>query len=187
MSYKTYTTDALVCGSFVSSASDKSYLLLTREAGMIIASARSVREEKSKQRYALQEFSLIRVSLVQGKSGWRIGSVEACKNYYQSASDRATRVLVSEMVKLLRRFLQGEGVNEGVYEEAERALDAVVEDEDNKHYADFFTLRLLAHLGYIPPQKDLQEWLSQNQYKNYQPLSATALKAIDTALEESHL
>ena len=38
---------------------------------MVLAAARSVREEKSRQRYALQEFALVRVSLIKGKSGWR--------------------------------------------------------------------------------------------------------------------
>jgi len=89
MSYATYTTEALVCGSRNNNTSDRAYLLFTEEVGMIWASARSVREERSKQRYALQDFSLIRVSLVKGKSGWRIGSVEATCNPFMEARSRS--------------------------------------------------------------------------------------------------
>ena len=56
MAYVTYTTLALVCGTFDQKTSDRSYMLFTREAGMLFASARSVREERSKQRYASTRF-----------------------------------------------------------------------------------------------------------------------------------
>ena len=72
MSYQTYITDAVVVGSYASNTADKSYLLFTKRAGMLYATARSVREERSKQRYALQDFSHITVTLVKGKGGWCI-------------------------------------------------------------------------------------------------------------------
>lgn len=56
MAYETYTTEALVCGTFNRNTADRSYLLFTREAGMLYADARSVREERSRQRYALRTF-----------------------------------------------------------------------------------------------------------------------------------
>ena len=48
MSYQTYITEALIVGSFDSNTADKSYLLFTKSAGMLYASARSVREEDRK-------------------------------------------------------------------------------------------------------------------------------------------
>ncbi|MEX2341217.1 MAG: recombination protein O N-terminal domain-containing protein, partial [Candidatus Paceibacterota bacterium] len=87
MSYKTYTTEAIVCGSRVNNTSDKSFLLFTKDAGMLWAAAKSVREERSRQRFALQDFSLIRASLIKGKSGWRIGSVESDRNYFTGEGD----------------------------------------------------------------------------------------------------
>lgn len=82
MAYVTYTTDAIVCGTYDRNTADRSYRLFTRELGMLYADARSVRLEKSKQRQALQDFSLIKVSLVKGKAGWKIGSVSEVQNYY---------------------------------------------------------------------------------------------------------
>lgn len=108
MAYATYTTQALVCGTWSKNTSDKTYLLFTREAGMLYADARSVREEKSKQRYGLQDFSRCKVSLVKGKGGWRLGSVEALENYYQSAVDKAARGSIVQLFRFLRRFYKGE-------------------------------------------------------------------------------
>ena len=63
MSYQTYTTEALVCGTYDRNTADRSYRLFARELGMLFADARSVRLEKSRQRMALSDFSLVRVSL----------------------------------------------------------------------------------------------------------------------------
>lgn len=108
MSYKTYTTDAIVCGTYDRRTADRSYRLFTRELGMVWADARSVRLEKSKQRQALCDFALVRVSLVRGKGGWKVGSVAAHRNFYYDAADQAARGSVVTIVRLLRRFVQGE-------------------------------------------------------------------------------
>lgn len=57
---------------------------------MLYASAKSVREERSKQRYALQEFSHARVTLVRGRSGWKVTGAEAIADLYALAETRGT-------------------------------------------------------------------------------------------------
>jgi len=108
MAYATYITGALMCGTWSRNTSDCSYLLFTREAGMLYADARSAREERSKQRCALQDFSLVRVSLIKGKQSWKIGSIEEQKNYYHQAVDKEARGSVVSLLRLLRRFVKGE-------------------------------------------------------------------------------
>ena len=154
MSYATYTTEALVCGSYVSNTSDKSYLLFTKEAGMLFASARSVREERSKQRYALQELSYIRVSLVKGKSGWRIGSVEALGNPFMQAPSRRVRSCVVFVINQLRRYVHGEVPLQVIYDDAQALLSLQDVSEDELiTYERLFQLRLLTYLGYIAPEE----------------------------------
>lgn len=150
MSYKTYITEALVCGSTASNTSDKSYLLFTKDAGMLWANARSVREERSKQRYALQDFSRIRVSLVKGKSGWRIGSVEAHGNSFMRADSRSERGLINYVVTQLRRYVHGEIPLPQLYDDTLELL-SVAQDETTKRVKleQLFSLRLLAVLGYV--------------------------------------
>lgn len=191
MAYATYTTRAIVCGTKDSYTSDRSYLLLTERAGMLWASARSVREEKSRQRYALQGFSLIRVSLVRGKTGWRIGSVAAEDNFYHRAPSRAERGLVTRIVKRNRQFVRGEEPQPALFADTLVALGAVVERpvEDGRAILQTYELRLLYHLGYIAPKPAFHSYLdsSDNWYQAPKPLPKEAEQAIAKAETASHL
>ena len=189
MAYSTYTTEAIVCGVKDSYTSDRSYLLFTEAAGMLWASARSVREERSKQRFALQAFSMVRVSLVRGRSGWRIGSVESQRNYYQVADTRSERGAVVRMVKLLRRLLQGEEPQPALYALTVSALDAVSMNPTTAALvADHFCFNALHNLGYIPPHQEYQDLLvSDVTWSELSALPALADQAIERALEQSHL
>ena len=153
MVYVTYITEALVCGSFDNNTTDKSFLLFTKRAGMLYATARSVREERSRQRYALQDFSLITVSLVRGKGGWRIGSVEAKRNIFSIAPARSVRGSIVRLVKMLRRFVQGEEPYPELYEEFLHSLNflLIVPDIDRTILEKLVMVRLLYLLGYIAP------------------------------------
>ena len=154
MAYATYITEALVCGTFNRNTSDRSYLLFTREAGMLYADARSVRVEKSKQRYALQDFSLVRVSLVKGKRGWRVGSIEASKNYYHLATSKSTRGAVVSMFRLLRRFLKGEEVSVRLFDFVVDGLDVLGATSENSRFtSEVIQLRVMAYLGYVDTRK----------------------------------
>jgi recombinational DNA repair protein (RecF pathway) len=189
MSYKTYTTEAIVCGSRVNNTSDKSYLLFTRDAGMLWASAKSVREERSRQRYALQDFTLIKVSLVRGKSGWRIGSAEGEVNYFTAAQSQAARASVSGVIKLLRQFVRGEVAHEAAFKDAKSALElsGQLPGSEVAKLKDLFGFRLLYHLGYIPPLEEYGPILNDIDWWELPELSVRARKALDKAEEVSHL
>lgn len=150
MSYQTYTTDALVCGTWAKNTADKSYLLFTQVAGMLYADARSVREEKSKQRYALQDFSLIRVSLVRGKQNWRIGSVQALSNPFLQSHSKASRGSVVRLLKFLRRFYNGEEPAPDLFEYIIERLNYLAADVKNRQQIELVTeLHILTLLGYV--------------------------------------
>jgi recombinational DNA repair protein (RecF pathway) len=162
MSYQTYITDAIVVGSFANNTADKSFLLFTKRAGMLYASARSVREERSKQRYALQDFSLITVTLIKGKTGWRVGSVETEGNIFGSALSRQARGSVVRVLKLLRRFVAGEEPHPELYDELVYGLRYVASDIAS-HRAlaeEIIEARILSILGYISQTDELAPVLS---------------------------
>ena len=189
MSYQTYTTEALVCGSKDSYTSDRSYLLFTERAGMLWAAARSVREERSRQRYALQEFSLVRVSLVRGKTGWRIGSVTALNNAYHSSPERQTRGAVTKIFRLLRQYLHGEDAPPAIFSDTRAVLSRLAKDgRECDAVLDFFTLRFLYHLGYIAPHSSYQSLIDGNELPtDVSILSSEARRAITQAGDVSHL
>ena len=192
MAYTTYTTEALVCGTLKRNTSDSSYLLFTKEAGMLYANARSVRVEKSKQRYALQDFSLIRVSLVKGKTGWRIGSVESHKNYYNEAINKTARGSVVSLFRFLRRFIKGEEIMSDVFTETVSYLEFLRGDIVERPFMEeVFQLRLLSKFGYVV-DAEIPEKVKSNDYVEIsaawdQNLETTIHKLHTKAVTVSHL
>lgn len=150
MSYQTYTTKALVCGTYNRNTADRSYLLFTREAGMLYAEARSVREERSRQRMALQDFSLVRVSLVKGKSSWKIGSIECERNFFSSASDKEARGSVVLVTKFLRRFFSGQEAAPALFDYVVASLGLLSSASTTRDYFEkIIQARILLELGYV--------------------------------------
>lgn len=148
--YKIYTTDALVCRTLPRNTADLSVLLFTREAGMLVASVKSGREERSKHRSALQEFSLVRVSLVRGKSGWRVTGAEPLGNLYFRLSSRQERTVLRNTVRFLRRFVHGEEPVQALFDDI---VDALASGEpevlSDGRLETALTLRMLHTLGYV--------------------------------------
>jgi recombinational DNA repair protein (RecF pathway) len=152
MAYQTYITEALVCDSIDSQTSDRSYLLFTREAGMLYASARSVREERSKQRYALQICSHVRVTLVHGKSGWKIVGAEPLHNLYNEMHTREGRAFLRNVILLLRRVIHGDTSHHDIFEDVVTAIFLVARSSSNSIEL-ILSLRILSRLGYVAPHE----------------------------------
>lgn len=192
MSYATYITEALVCGTYNRNTADRTYRLFTKEAGMIYADAKSVREEKSKQRYALQDFSLIRVSLVKGKKGWKVGSVEATDNYFTLATTREARGSVVAIFRALRRFIHGEEVAAPLFDFCLEALTEVIKEVENRDFLDqYIQLRIMSILGYvasgaIPRELDMLT-LDKISIKDNSVLRGSLEKLINQAIDNSQL
>lgn len=192
MSYKTYTTPAIVCGSRANNTSDKGFLLFTRDAGMLWAGAKSVREEKSRQRFALQDFSLVRASLIRGKSGWRIGSVECDRNYMSEIGGvgaRSARATVTAVVRLIRQFLHGEIAVPEIFADTQEvlALAKQVIDPDDTRIFDIFSFRFLHRLGYIAKDISFLEYLDSEKWWELPALPPKAMNMVEKAKQVSHL
>jgi len=191
MAYQTYITEALVCSKSDSQTADRSFLLFTREAGMIYAYAKSVREERSKQRYALQECSHIRVTLVRGKTGWKIIGAESIQNFYMQAESREARAFLRNIIRLLRRVIHGEVLHAQIFDDVIVAC-GFHPSYRHKKLEHILTMRILHALGYIAPTPLLQPFLHCEL-----PHDAIALLGeadekkctdlIENALRESHL
>ena len=193
MSYQTYTTEALVCGTYRRNTADASYALLTAEAGLVYASARSVREERSRQRYALQDFAQIRVSLVRGKAGWRIGSVDSATNFYHQATTRAQRGAVVQVVKVIRRFIQSEGVLPSVYAGTLGVLHRLTQapDAETGWLVRHYELWLLYELGYVARASIPSELRLEDSAATWRPptpaIAAQVEAVLTTAVAASQL
>lgn len=191
MAYQTYITEAIVCGTYDSNTADRSFLLFAREAGMLYAHAKSVREERSKQRYALQTCSHVRATLIRGKSGWKIAGVEPIQNLYALAPTREARAFLRNIILLLRRVIHGETVYEEIFDDIVGTCTQVGKHIPTK-LERILSLRILHALGYIAPNGSYNAFLhcafpyertdtlSEEEEKVFQ-------KAIDHALMQSQL
>lgn len=195
MAYHTYTTDALVIGSEDRLAADRMLMLFTCDAGLVYARAVSVRRERSKLRYGLQDFSSVRVSLVRGKRGWRIVGAEPKENLYFSASDRQVRAALMRTLKLMRRLVRGEEPHAGLYTTLADGLSllASCRGDEIVRAERALTLRILAALGYVAPRGDYQYALSASSLgealvsEEKETEEESMQSAIDEALAVSQL
>jgi DNA repair protein RecO len=192
MAYTTYTSEALVCGAFNRATADRVYRLFVRDAGMLMAEARGVRKEASRQRFALQDFSRVRISLVHTRHGWRVGSVESLCNYYTAASSRAARASVVRLFALLRRLAGGEGAMPTLYEDVVNSLSILAREcETRPHLEAVVKLRLLNALGYIANDPLFSRLLQGDVSRQACALSpeeaALLAVGIDEAIKSSHL
>lgn len=191
MAYQTYITDALVCASYDNNSADRSFLLFAREAGMVHAQARSVREERSKQRFALQICSYIRVTLVRGKSGWKIAGVEPIRNLYAGSETREARAFLRNIILLLRRVVRGETAHTQIFDDVVATLGQAQCAAPEK-LEPILALRILHALGYIAPTPALEVFLREKIPYDIVDAQTEAelvpLRALlDNALQESQL
>lgn len=145
---------ALILGSTPAGEGDKRVCVLSAEHGVLWARAKSVREERSKLRYSLLDYTHAYVSLVRGKAGWRItGAI--------SLADIPTlpeRAVFARLARLVQRLTMphAEGA-ERVYAPLVAAHHALahplVDGTAPRDEIEMLTaLRVLFALGYVAPR-----------------------------------
>lgn len=111
--YQKYHTDALVLGSREYGEADKVCVLFTQEFGLVRARASAVRAEKSRMRFALQDFTHATVSLVRGARGWRVAGA-AVKTH--APKELPSLAVFARVSRLVTRLVHGEEKNEYLYD-----------------------------------------------------------------------
>lgn len=118
---------------------------------MVYVQAKSVRKEESKQRYALQNASRIRATLVRGKTGWKVAGAEPLQSLYATAETREARALLRDTILLLRRLMHGEVPHQDIFDDVISVLSRSAEFP-GKPLQTLLFLRILHTLGYVAPE-----------------------------------
>ena len=129
MSIEKYTTSCIVIESFAQGENDRVYKLFTREFGLIMVHAKSIRKLGSKLRAHIMPRSVALVTLVQGKEVWRLVGAEEKKRNSE---------IIHEVTALISRFIRGEGEHKVLYDRVVSFLD------EAKHY-DIQKIRILLY------------------------------------------
>lgn len=99
------------------SEGDRLFYCYTKEFGLVLAHAKSIRESRSKLRYALQTFAHAQIDLVSGKSGWRLISARPVNSFRDSWSHMEKRRILARQAQLLLRLIQGEEQHEKLFDD----------------------------------------------------------------------
>lgn len=114
---------------------------MTRDLGLIRASAVGVRKEASKLRGTLEPYILSSVSLVRGKDYWKATSAESIRRL---PSKRA----FARPFSLLEQLIQGEDPHPELFDVLEQFVSTGFNNDE-----DLFEIQLVAqilyHLGYL--------------------------------------
>ena len=197
MSHHIYKTEGFVLGSVNIGEANQYLSLFTKDLGLVKATARSVREERSKLRYSLQHFSYSSFSLVRGRNVWRItGAQEKYNIYHDFKGDREKQQMLARIFSLLQRLLAGEEKNEILFNILESGCLFL---KENKLTSELLyttecilALRVLHTLGYVGDVESLKNvvttaLLSQELLVALTPQQNIAIAQINKALEASQL
>lgn len=139
---------------------DRMYGIFTKDLGMVYARGRGVRNVKSLQRFALQPMSLIDVSFVRSKQGWRVTNVAPKASLFSKCGgSMAKRVFVTRVCVLLKRLVLGEDTASELFSSIRASFDYVfahdMSVDELKTLEVLTALRALHFLGYL---KEEEEW-----------------------------
>lgn len=177
--------------------------LFTRDLGLVGASARSVRDIKSKLRYGLQTFCRSTVSLVRGKNEWKVTSALPKKNFYYIFSQKDTvqhgaeKFLVcAHVLSIIKKLVAGEEKNEALFDIVQSGFDFLEDNALNKEEVSFFEcilmLRIVSNLGYLTSDHDLRVFVESKDWNSdllvqMEKYKKKAIFEINKSIRESQL
>ncbi len=197
MFYHTHNTEAFVLTALPSGESSKYVYLFTKDLGLVGAHAQGVRDVKSKLRYALDNLSYSRVSLVRGKNSWRLTNAVPHKNFFlEFRDDQPKLILCANTLALIKKLVAGEEKNHKLFEILDSGFSFLERERlssDNiKNVEAIFMLRILDNLGYLGDEAVLEQFVlgdawSHEMLVEMERERRNAVFAINKSLEASHM
>ncbi len=187
-------TEGIILGSRNFGEAGKHYSIFTRELGMVLASAQGVRKMSSKLRFILQDFSYLKIDLVQGKDFWRVTNVSKSNMFEQVIKDPRTFKVLANISHLLKRLLAGIEPNVILFDDLLNGLSILEKSatkEELSNIEAIMVLRILNNLGYIGEEESIKTFIKSPFEKNLvfeiSKNRTKILSQINQALKETHL
>jgi len=189
-----YHTEGIILSSRNFGEAGRYYSIFTRDLGLVYASAQGVRKISSRLRFVLQDFSYIKLDLVQGRDFWRLTSASKTNLLEEIRGKKENFKVLVNISKLLKRLLAGVEKNETLFTDVLDGLFVLEKasgDEDLRNIEVVMVLRILSNLGYIGGGKQLDSLITSPFEKDLVSEVAKSrtkiLYQINKALRESHL
>lgn len=198
MSYTKVHTPGIVLSAHNVGEADRLFGVFTRELGLLYAHGRGVRNLSSLQRYALQPLSVVDLSVVRSRGGWRITNVTPCDSLLALCGDeRGRRQFVVRILSLLKRLVTGEEMNTDLFAVVSRAFEFLFTEtlsaDELQSLETVTVLRTLYLLGYLKKTTTFPDTLIVSTDFSKQVLvemrgkQREAIAEINRALHESQL
>lgn len=183
MAHQIYLTDGIILKKKDFGEADRLFWIYTEKFGMIMASAKGVRLEKSKLRSNLDVFTYGEFAVISSKDFWRLVDARETASLKLNRDSVEQTRLVGEQVKiftkatnLLIRMIKGEERNEELWVLLKdlflRLFGENISKEDLKELETKSIAAILKILGYMDKIPDSQKGL---------------ISAINRAIKESML
>jgi DNA repair protein RecO (recombination protein O) len=189
-----YHTEGIILESKNYGEAGKYYFLLTRDLGMIYASAQGVRKLSSKLRFILQDFSYVKVDLVRGKDFWRITSASKTDRLENLSKNPFTLKIFANISRLLKRLLAGEAPNEILFLDLLNGLDFLEKSRLENEFENIeaiIVLRILNNLGYLGGDQAIKDMIKSpfedNLVFEARKSRRKILSEINKSIRETHL
>ncbi len=194
MSYHIYTTDGIILKRTPFGEANILLHILTRDLGLIMASARAARLSVSKLRPALQEYAHVSVSCIKGRNGWKVTNAVEKESFFYDSPEYSRRVL-SQVTIVLLQMIQGESPHKEVFETIVSGFEFLksMSEKDVTNFETLAVLRILRELGYVVSDsgtsayfEDMSEW-NPDLLEKIGENKKNIVAVINKALKESHL
>lgn len=193
MSYHIYTTPGIILKRKNFGEADTLFHILTRDLGLILASARSSRLMSSKLRGFLQDYSEVSLSCLKSKNGWKITNVSSDGSTFSDYPEYSKKIL-SQVSTVLIKMIQGELANKELYEIVRSGFFEMTKtkESDIRALEILMVLRILNELGYVVKTERIEKFLDGRIWESKLLQEAEierihTVEVINRAIKESHL
>lgn len=193
-----YHTEAVVLSSRNVGETNKVYKILTRELGLINATAVAVRVSTSKLNSSLVDYSFGNFTFIKSKNGWKITDAFTHSNLYFSLScqSREKTLFFSRFLSLLLKLLPESQPDQLLFDAIRNDIYFLLQNnlsEDKlKNLECIVVLRLLNSLGYLGDHDPWKEFLFRRKIDPadldiFNSWRQMAIKEINNSLRSSQL
>lgn len=162
--YTKHHTEGIILKSFERGEADRVYVIFTRAFGLVYAHASSVREEKSKLRGALLDFTYGEFTLVRARDRWRLTDARVLLATWNSLGVDAKRGVVVRMLGLVGKLSAAEDPQPELFDIVSRGMvflsRTALSGSECANLEVLLALRVLKHLGYLGEAKPLEHLLA---------------------------
>lgn len=173
--YQKYTTEGFLVDARPSGEADRNLLFYTKDFGMILAHATSVRHSKSKLRPHIAIGVSLSITLLRSKTRWKITEAkeETCPPLAEVAGDGRRGKLApksagyktfTQILSVLKSLVHGEEKNESLFDsllELHHYLcdsQTITEDVEDLSAAECLAMIKILHaLGYGEPKSEIAD------------------------------